>query len=164
MPLIQFNDPQYIQDLALFVNQLDVKTIMEVGSHSGEILAALELTGHEVHGLEEDANAALKTTKLMAQIGAVGRSEYIKGGLLAYKSQKKWDLTISSGLVEHYDDENAVKFISKMAQHSTKYVLNIAPYSGCIPYKRAKAVSTQPWRTEKDYTPEQLRPYIKRQG
>lgn len=130
-----FNEPNFIQEFKTIVDELDVKTAFEIGCRSGEMAQAIGATGIDID----------------PQIEGV-----IKADILDYKSTKKYDLTYSSGLLEHFTPEMAIEIIGKMAKLSKNYVLNFVPNSECVAYMKCKARTSAEWKDELDYTQETL--------
>lgn len=134
---MKFNDEAFIQEFAAFVKTLDVKSALEVGCLSGELIDALHDAGIEVSGI--DLNPQRKDV-IQADIRTINP-----------KGKKKYDLVFSSGLLGHFPIDEIPEIIKKMASLSRKYVLNYAPHTGCIAYKNAKARTTAEWKNELDF-------------
>ena len=94
--------------------------------------------------------------KTILEVG--GRNDWLRKALGAEsdaeKSRKSYDLVYSSGLIQHEKDK--VSLISAMMLLSSKYVLNVAPNSGCRAYMNAKAKTKAAWKDEADFTQEEL--------
>lgn len=130
-----FNDPSFVKEFAEYIEKLGVKTTLEVGCLSGELKDAIGADGIDVNPQREDV---------------------VKVDVRKYKPKKKYDLVFSSGLLEHYPEEEAVKMLEAMAKLSKKYVLTYVPNSGCRAYMSAKRTTTAEWRDELDYTQEEI--------
>jgi len=130
-----FNCPNFIQEFKDYVTKLEVKSILEVGSLSGELKDAVGADGIDAEPQRDDV---------------------IKADIREFRPKKKYDLVFSSGLIEHYSPTEAVEILKAMAEASRKYVLTYVPNSGCLAYKNAKAKTTAPWKDELDYTADEL--------
>lgn len=139
---MKFNDEAFIQEFADFVKGLEVKSALEVGCLSGELIDALKDVGIETSGI--DLNPQRKDV-IQADIRTINP-----------KGKKKYDLVFSSGLIEHYPPSEAVEILKAMAGVSRKYILTYVPNRGCVAYKNAKAKTAVPWKNELDYTNEEL--------
>lgn len=134
---MKFNDEAFIQEFATFVNRLNIKSALEVGCLSGELIGALLDIGIEVSGI--DLNPQCDDV-IQADIRTINP-----------KGKKKYDLVFSSGLLEHYPIDEIPEIIKKMAALSKKYVLNYVPNKECVAYQKAKAKTTADWKDELDF-------------
>jgi cyclopropane fatty-acyl-phospholipid synthase-like methyltransferase len=134
---MKFNDEAFIQEFANLVNKLDIKSALEVGCLSGELLEALHSMDIEVSGI--DLNPQRKDV-LKADIREINP-----------KGKKKYDLVFSSGLLEHFPIGEIPEIIKNMASLSRKYILNYVPNKNCLAYKKAKAKTTAEWKNELDF-------------
>jgi len=142
-----FNDPAYIQEFTNFCTNLKVKTALEVGYGSGELVEALRQAGIEAEGI--DKSTELSNNKQAGYLHNVPWEEFAPA--------KKYDLVYSSGVIEHYKFSSEMnEFLKKIAGFSKKYILTIAPNANCIAYINSKANTTAPWKDELDFTPESL--------
>jgi len=128
------NCMKFIDEFKGYVNALGVKTILEVGAHTGELMEAVGGEGIDLDPQREDVK---------------------RGDVRKYKG-KKYELVFSSGLIEHYSPEEAINVLKAMAKVSSKYVLTYVPNSGCAVYMNAKKNKSanwpEEWRNELDYT------------
>lgn len=107
-----FNDPSYIKELCDFIEELGVKSVMQVDPQSTEIIDELRN-----RGICEEDNP---------------------------------ELVFSSGVIQHHP--NPKKFIQEIAKLPSKYILTLAPNSGCRAYKNAKKKTKEHWKNERDFT------------
>jgi len=135
-----FNDPAFIREFGTHIKLLGIKSSLEVGYRSGELVHELRSQGIICEGL--DSVGMLNEPYLYN----VSLEDFIT------RNKKRYDMVFSSGVLEHYDAEEAKKMIQIMADLSTKYILNLVPNSNCLVYKRAKNIWGKPWRDELDFT------------
>jgi hypothetical protein len=129
------NCPYFIEEFKNYVENMGIKSILEVGAQSGELMKAVGGDGIDVF------------PKL---------PEVEQCDIREFKGKKKYTLVFSSGLIEHYDREDAIEVLKAMANVSRKYVLTYVPNSDCSAYMNAKARTKAIWKTEFDYTPDTL--------
>jgi hypothetical protein len=132
------NDKRFIKDFKEYVNNLGVKSVLEVGAQTGELMEA-------VGGIGIDLEPS--------------RSDVQKCDIRQYHG-KKCELVFSSGLIEYYNEDEAIEVLQAMAKASNKYVLTYVPNTNCEAYMDTKKNHSQhwpqSWREEDDYTPERL--------
>ncbi len=130
---MSFNCGYFIEEFRDYVRGLKVKTILEVGSFSGELKATVEAEGIDINPRREDV---------------------VKADIREFKTKKKYGLVFSSGLLEHYSEAEAIEILKAKAEVVRKqgYVLSYVPNSGCLAYRNAKAKTSAPWKNELDYT------------
>ena len=92
------------------------------------------------------------------------REDVFKADIRDYTPRKKYDLVFSSGLIEHYNDEEAKEIVKAMARCSKKYILNYVPNRNCLAYTNAKKTTKAEWKNEMDYTEELLADLHERAG
>ncbi len=133
-----FNDPTFIQEFLSIIKPLNVKTALEVGCLSGELKDALESIGIKCDGI--DLNAT--------------RPDVIAGDFFTHPLDH-YDLVFSSGLLEHYSRQDALKMVKRMRKLGT-HVLNLVPNSECEVYMKARSETSEPWGKEEPFTLAQL--------
>lgn len=131
-----FNCPKFVEEFTKFIKGLAVKSALEVGALSGELMDAVGADGVDIDPQRED----------------VIKADIRKITSLPQFRRKRFELVFSSGLIEHYPPEEAVDVLKAMAKVSGKYVLTYVSNSECKAYKNAKAKTTEPWKDELDYT------------
>lgn len=134
---MKFNDEAFIQEFADFVKKLEVKSALEIGCLSGELIGALLGAGIEVSGIDLNLQ---RDDIIQADIRTINP-----------KGRKKYDLVFSSGLLEHYPINEIPDIIKKMVALSKKYVLNYVPNKECVSYQKAKTKTTAEWKNELDF-------------
>ena len=135
-----FNEENFVKEFTDFVKSLEVKTVMEIGCQSGELLSPLFDAGIETSGID-----------IYPKIDGV-----IQADIREFKDKKKYDLVFSSGLLEHFPIEEIPDIIKKMATLSKNYVLNYVPNSGCIAYMNNKATTSAEWKDELAFSREEF--------
>lgn len=128
-----FNCPHFIDEFLAIVKPLNVKTALEVGCLSGELKDALAGIGVKCDGIELNPR----------------RKDVIKGDFFTYPLGH-YDLVFSSGVLEHYPREDAVKMVGRMSELGT-YVLNFVPNRDCKAYMTARSNTTADWKDELPY-------------
>lgn len=152
----EFNEPKFVEEFIRLIQSLGVGSALEVGARSGELLAALDFVGIDGQGLEIDQAAVEKANSFLAGLNSYARVRYVPGGLMAWKPMSQFPLVFSSGVLEHYSRSDAQAMIKKMAEISSKFVVNLVPNAGCKPYMVAKARTWADWKDEDAYTVEEL--------
>lgn len=142
-----FNGEAFIKEFQEFIDTLDIKSIFEVGCQSGELINALP-DDIQKQGID-----------IEPKIDGV-----IQADIRDYKSRKKFDVVFSSGLLEHFSEDEAIEIIKKMATLSKQYILNYVPNSNCLAYKNNKANTDAEWKNEKDFTAEEFAELHKKAG
>lgn len=151
---MKFNDESFVRGFADWIKNYyaftGVKTALEVGCYSGELIDALKDIGIEAHGID-----------LTPQ-----REDVVKADIrtIDARGKKKYDLVFSSGLLEYYPIDEIPQIIKKMSSLSKKYVLNYVPNKNCLAYKNAKARTTAEWKNELDFDVPSLEELHKRAG
>jgi len=144
-----FNELNFIQAFKEYVKKLDIKTAFEVGCYSGELIDVLEELGITCKGM------SLET---------IIPERVIIGDIRTFKTIEKYDLVFSSGALEHFPLEEIPEIIKKMGYLSNKYVLNLVPNRECNSYMYVKNNLNPPWKSELDFTLEELEDLHKQAG
>jgi hypothetical protein len=131
---MSFNCPKFINEFKNYVETLEVGSILEVGARSGELMEAVGATGIDIDPRRDDV---------------------YKADIRKFKGKRR-ELVFSSGLIEHYPEDEAIEILQAMAKASNKYVLTYAPNTNCKAYRNAKARTKASWKDELDFTPETL--------
>lgn len=132
-----FNESNFIQEFREFVDKLDVKSVLEIGCQTDELRNALS-ESIQTLGIDTD--------------------------ILDYKLKKKYDLVFSSGYLQHFEENETIEIIKKMATLSKQYVLNYVPNSDCLAYKNNKVNTDADWKDEKDFNADELIELHKKAG
>lgn len=142
------NDENFVKEFTDFVKGLDVKSVMEIGCQSGELISPLFDEGIETSGI--DLNPKI--------------DKVIKADIREFKTKKKFDLVFSSGLLQGYTIEEIPELIKKMASISKRLVLNYVPNKNCKAYMSSKALTTAEWKDELAFTIEEIENLHKEAG
>ena len=144
-----FNELNFIQEFKEYVKKLDIKTAFEVGCYSEELIDVLEELGITCKGMSLE--------KIIPE-------RVIIGDIRTFKTIEKYDLVFSSGVLEHFPLEEIPEIIKKMGYLSNKYVLNLVPNRECNSYMYVKNNLNPPWKSELDFTLEELEDLHKQAG
>jgi glycosyltransferase involved in cell wall biosynthesis/SAM-dependent methyltransferase len=76
------------------------------------------------------------------------------------------DVVWSSGVLEHWTDEELMSIIGEMARISRKCVISLVPYAGCVFYRLGKYLAEQSgqWPYGREIPRRTLRPLFQRAG
>jgi hypothetical protein len=130
-----FNDAAFIQEFADKVKSLNVTDMLEIGALSGELMDRVGATGIDIHPL---------------------RTDVLQADVFTYDPGKTFELVYSSGVMEHYSEEQAIEFVRNKARLSSRYVLTYVPHTDCGAYMHYKKTMGPEWQDEDDYTVERL--------
>jgi len=137
-----FNDEAYIEEFKSMVQSWGIKTALEIGYGSSELVEALRSIGIDAEGIDQST-----------ELSQGKQAPYLHNvSLDNFETYEKYDLVYSSGVLEHYDSEQITRIIGNMISLSGKYVLNIVPNTDCVAYRNAKKKTTAPWKDEADFT------------
>jgi len=130
-----FNDKSFIKEHKDIIKSLVVKSVMEIGCQSGELLFDL-LDGLEVQGVDLEPKL----------------EKVLQGDIRDFKSKKKYDVVFSSGMLGHFPIEEIPEIVKKMANLSKNYILNYVPNANCVAYMNCKSSTTAEWKDELAFT------------
>lgn len=147
---MSFNCPEYIKTFSSMVQSLNIKTTLEIGYGSGELVEALRVAGINAVGIDE-------STTLSGNKEAPYLYNFSLEKLPVPAPEKRYDLVYSSGVLEHFSREGMIDALKKIASLSKKYVLTIVPNKNCAAYMAAKAKTTAEWKDEADFDGDELR-------
>jgi SAM-dependent methyltransferase len=76
------------------------------------------------------------------------------------------DVVWSSGVLEHWTDEELLPIVSEMARISRKSVISLVPYAGCVFYRMGKhlAEASGRWPYGREIPRRSLKPVFERAG
>jgi len=101
------------------------KTVLELGCGSGRLgYLAYQAGAHEVT-LVDFSEEALRIAKDLFK--GTTNVTLIKADLLNLNLPKKYDIVFSSGVVEHFKDEELLLAIKAHAKHSKQYIAIVVP-------------------------------------
>lgn len=153
---MSFNCPGYIKEFTEMVGSLNVKTALEIGHGSGELVEALRVAGIKAEGI--DRSADLLRVKPVPYLKDISLDEYFtQQASQPATKRKKFALVYSSGVLEHFSREGMIEALKKIASLSRKYVLTIVPNKGCTAYMAAKAKTKAEWKDEAAFDGDELR-------
>lgn len=112
--------------------------VLELGSGTGEISAALALSGRQVTLVDFSNDSLLFSQELFRLIGKpvfTSHSDVLKK--LPFDDDV-FDCTFSSGLLEHFDYTSQVNIVKEAVRVSKGLVMSIVPNAASIPYRLGK--------------------------
>lgn len=118
-------------NLALFTRALartaPLESLLELGTNTGNNLQALHqlLPGCQLHGVEINARAC-------EQANALGIAEVWQGSLFDYPRERRFDLTLSKGVLIHLAPELLATAYEQLHALSGRYIL-LAEYYNPVP-------------------------------
>ncbi len=122
-------------------NKIKIKKSLEIGAGSGSYSLILKKLGlvEEVYLLDWSEESLNISKKLFKKYGVEGN--FIKGDVrnLPFKD-KEFDLILSGGLLEHFENEDILKIL-KEKKRVSKYILTQVPVSN-IPYWTMRVIIT----------------------
>ena len=169
IPSVQIlNEPAGMTQRSEFVGMLlehfDLrgKTILEVGTGTGQYCIELSLRGARCLGIDID-KGSIKLAKRLANDYNVDCS-FKNINLFDLKGQH-FDIIFSMGTVEHFTDDEIVKMFMQMSKVGD-YVIVGVPYSGSRPYMLSKEHSQRngTWEYGEEQDFETLSPLFERAG
>ena len=128
-------DPEYHMANALRSNTLmlqelmkgvDVKSVLEVGCGSARMSALLKRLrpDYKVTASDVDAQVCAGASRLLEALNVQLDVECFDALQVPYPD-KSWDVVVSQGLVEHYDDEWIAKFVTEQTRVARWLYLDI---------------------------------------
>lgn len=127
---------------AIVENTAPGQRVLELGSGTGELSAALTLQGRQVTLLDFSQKSLEFSRKVFHILGLSG--EFQRGDVLQKLpfSDNMFDCVWSSGLLEHFSDEEITYILRESTRVSRNKVLSLVPNANSIPYRLGK------WRQE----------------
>ncbi len=101
------------------------KSILELGCGSGRLSYLASQAGAETITLVDFSEEALRIAKNL--FAGIDKVTFIKANLLNLTLPKKYDIVFSSGVVEHFRDEELPLAIEAHARYSREYVVIVVP-------------------------------------
>ncbi|GAW29465.1 glycosyltransferase [Carboxydocella sp. ULO1] len=139
--------------------------LLEVGSGSGEISAALAQNGYECTLLDA-SDVALNLSKLLFENNNC-KGNFVKGDLFNLPfPDESFDIVWNSGVLEHFDDVEIVAALREMRRVSRKFVVVAVPNASCVFYRLAKwyLESQDKWEYGKETPKSSLKKLFRQAG
>jgi 2-polyprenyl-3-methyl-5-hydroxy-6-metoxy-1,4-benzoquinol methylase len=141
-------------------------TIIETGSGSGHLSAIFAQHGYNVT-LVDYSNEALNKSKELFKILDLNANFYQADiTSLTEVISSQYDVVFSSGVLEHFDDEDLLKILEESYKVSKKYLVFLVPNVKSLPYLlfRMKAMKNGDWIYGKEYLRDNYEEFIKKAG
>lgn len=101
------------------------RTVLELGCGSGRLSYLAYQAGAKELTLADFSEEALRIAKTL--FSGVDKVTFIQANLLNLNLPQKYDIVFSSGVVEHFKDEELPLAIEAHAKHSRQYVAIVVP-------------------------------------
>ena len=136
VPVVKMED-----EIAFKVKELtsDGDVLLEAGCGFGRISAQLALENREIH-LADFSTKILKQAERLFQASGLpvaGAHHFDFTNTFPLKDNFV-DTVWSSGVLEHWTDEEVLPIIKEMVRVSRKSVISLVPYNGCLLYRMGK--------------------------
>ncbi|MBN2463908.1 MAG: class I SAM-dependent methyltransferase [Dehalococcoidia bacterium] len=112
------------------------KTTLELGCGRGRLSYLAYKAGAKELTLVDFSPEALKIAKGLLQ--GADKATFVESDILNLNLGKKYDVVFSSGVVEHFNDEELPLAIAAHAMHSARYVVIIVPSETFFNERRCK--------------------------
>lgn len=155
---MSFNCPEYIKEFTRLVQSLKIKTSLEIGYGSGELVEALRAIGINAGGI--DQSTELSGGKKTHYLRNISMDDYVaisQNDPSPDQDTPNYDLVYSSGVLEHFSPEGMIDALKKMASLSKKFILTIVPNKNCAAYMATKAKTAAEWKDEAAFDGDELR-------
>ncbi|VAW48329.1 hypothetical protein MNBD_GAMMA03-2076 [hydrothermal vent metagenome] len=141
-------------------------SFFEIGSGTGEISAILGVYDRKVHLLDYSQDNILYAEQLFQQLKLEGK--FYCGDMFADFpiEENEVDWTFSSGVLEHYSDEEIINVMQKSATISRKGVMCLVPNRNALFYRigKHKMESEGKWTYGYENPKSTMKPYFKAAG
>jgi len=104
---------------------LDGKTVLELGCGSGRLSYLAYKAGAKELTLVDFSDEALRIARNLFK--GINKVNFIKSDLLKLNPAKKCDIVFSSGVIEHFKEEELPLAIEAHARYSKEYVAIVVP-------------------------------------
>lgn len=119
------------------------KSILDVGTGTGQYCIELALRGAKCMGIDKDPES-IKLANRIANDYQISNCVFREIDLFDFKKyepkDEHYDIVFSMGLLEHFDDSQIIKMLREMSKLG-EYVIAGIPYSGSDIYKLSKSYS-----------------------
>ncbi len=141
--------------------------LLEAGCGSGTISAELGLAGRMIY-LADFSQPILDRAVRLFELSRLSKPVTILADLTCPLPLpgKSIDVVWSSGVLEHWTDEELVPIVREMARISRRLVVSLVPYAGCVLYRFGKSVAETrgSWPYGRELPRETLRPIFEKVG
>ena len=114
------------------------KNVLEVGTGTGQYCIELALRGAICTGIDKDPESIRLANRITNDYQV--NNCVFKERDLYYFNESNFDIVISMGILEHFNDKEIVDMLKKMGKLG-KYVVVGVPYSGSDIYKMSRLYS-----------------------
>jgi len=113
-------------------------SVLELGSGTGELSVILSMYGRDVYLLDYSSKSIEYSKALFNKIGL--KAQYFVADILKDfpLGENSVDWVFSSGVLEHFTDEQIVEIMRKSVMVSRKGVMSLVPNSHCLFYQSGK--------------------------
>jgi ubiquinone/menaquinone biosynthesis C-methylase UbiE len=129
------------------------ETVLELGSGAGELSAVMALYGRKVKLLDVSTENLAYARQVFAALGL--EAEYIEADALKGipLAEKSVDWVSSSGLLEHFNDDEVGALIRDSVRVCRRGVISLVPNARSLPYRAGKSAMEKsgawPWGRER---------------
>ena len=145
---------------------LKSSNIIETGSGSGHLSALLAQKKFNVTLVDYSIEAIKKSKELFQKLHIDANFFQADITILSKTVKQKYDIVFSSGVLEHFDDEDLLKILTESYKVSNKYLIFLVPNPKSLPYLlfRMKAMKTNKWLYGKEYLRDDYEVFIEKSG
>lgn len=141
--------------------------LLEMGCGSGRISAELATVGRRIE-LCDFSSRILDQSVRLFQLSGLPKPKCTQCDItqpLPWNSGEV-DVVWSSGVLEHWTDEQVEMIVGEMARVSRKCVISLVPYAGCVLYRLGKYVAERNmlWPYGRELPRWSLRPQFEKAG
>lgn len=139
--------------------------LLEAGCGSATMSAELALAGRSIC-LADFSQAILDRAVKLFEVSRMSKPKVILADLTRPLPlpDRSIDVVWSSGVLEHWTDEELVPIVREMARISRRRVVSLVPYAGCVLYRFGKWVAETRgvWPYGRELPRETLRPIFEK--
>jgi SAM-dependent methyltransferase len=141
--------------------------VLEAGCGSATLSAELATCGRKIHLCDFSEKILRRATKLFTV------SQLVQPGVTVCDLTRPlpWqdraiDVVWSSGVLEHWTDEEMLPVVREMARISRRCVISLIPYAGCVLYRLGKFLAEESgrWPYGREIPRETLKPMFEKAG
>ena len=141
--------------------------LLETGCGNARISAELATIGRKIQLADFSAKILERANKLFAQSGLPSPHTQLADLTRPLPwADRSVDITWSSGVLEHWTDEELRPIITEMARISRRRVVSLVPYAGSVFYRWGKWTAEQngTWAFGRELPRQTLRPLFENAG